>query len=306
VGLLDRLKGRLGRTRDQISDGISGVFRGGRTMDAAMLGELEELLYTSDLGPLAGDVVADLGRKHRRGEVKDEAGVRAALREILLDKLQREAGELDPRTTDGSPFVILVVGVNGSGKTTSIAKLANRYAERGLRVLVGACDTYRAAASSQLHIWADRSNVEIVKKEDGADPAAVAYEACETADVLGYDTVILDTAGRLHTQKNLMEELKKIRRVVQKRLPGAPHEVWLVMDGTNGQNAIQQAKLFREAVELTGLIVAKLDGTARGGALFTITRELGLPVRYVGTGESKELIEVFEPEAFVDAIVGAG
>jgi len=305
VGLLDRLKTRLGRTREALSDGISGLFKGGRPMDDAMLGELEELLYTSDLGPMASEVVEDLSRKHRRGEVKDEAGVRQALREILLDRLQREADELDPRTTDGSPFVILVVGVNGSGKTTSIAKLANRYAERGLRVLVGACDTYRAAASAQLHIWADRSNVEIVKKEEGADPAAVAFEACETADVLGYDVVILDTAGRLHTQKNLMEELKKIRRVVNKRLPAAPHEVWLVMDGTNGQNAIQQAKLFREAVELTGLVVAKLDGTARGGAIFTITKELGLPVRYVGTGEQKELIEVFEPQAFVDAIVGS-
>ena len=306
MGLLDRLKSRLGRTREAISDGIAGIFKGGRPIDAAMLGELEELLYTSDLGPLAAEVCEDIARKHRRGEVKDEAGVRAALREVLLDRLQRESDELDPRTADGSPFVILVVGVNGSGKTTSIAKLANRFAEAGRSVLVGACDTYRAAASDQLHIWADRSGVEIVKKEEGADPAAVAFEACETADVLGYDTVILDTAGRLHTQKNLMEELKKIRRVVSKRLPGAPHEVWLVMDGTNGQNAIQQAKLFREAVELTGLIVAKLDGTARGGALFTITKELGLPVRYVGTGESKELIEVFEPESFVDAIVTSG
>jgi fused signal recognition particle receptor len=303
MGLLDRLKTRLGRTRAKLSDGIAGLFKGGRPMDEALLGELEELLYTSDLGPLTGEVVEDLARLHRRGEVKDEAAVRAALKAALLERLQADSDEIDPRTADGTPFVILVVGVNGSGKTTSIAKLANRFAERDLRVLVGACDTYRAAASEQLHIWADRSNVEIVKKEEGADPAAVAFEACETADVLGYDTVILDTAGRLHTQKNLMEELKKIRRVVQKRLPGAPHEVWLVMDGTNGQNAIQQAKLFREAVELTGLVVAKLDGTARGGALFTITRELGLPVRYVGTGESKELIEVFEPETFVDAIV---
>jgi fused signal recognition particle receptor len=282
------------------------MFRGGRPMDAAMLGELEELLYTSDLGPVAGEVVEELARQHRRGEIRDEAGVRAALRAALLERLQRESAEIDPRTADGTPFVILVVGVNGSGKTTSIAKLAHRYVTRGLQVLVGACDTYRAAASDQLHIWAERSGVEIVKKAEGSDPAAVAFEACETADVLGYDTVILDTAGRLHTQKNLMEELKKIRRVVAKRLPGAPHEVWLVMDGTNGQNAIQQAKLFREAVELTGLVVAKLDGTARGGAIFTITKELGLPVRYVGTGETKELIELFEPEAFADAIVGAG
>jgi fused signal recognition particle receptor len=304
VGLLDRLKAQLTRTREKLSDGIAGLFQGGRAMDAALLAELEELLYTSDLGPVAAEVVEELGRLHRRGEVKTEADVRAALKSTLLDRLQRERAEITPKNPAGGPFVILIVGVNGSGKTTSIAKLAHRYREAGLSVLVGACDTYRAAASDQLHIWAERSGVQIVKKGEGADPAAVAYEAAETADVLGYDVVLLDTAGRLHTQKNLMEELKKIRRVVEKRLPGAPHEVWLVIDGTNGQNAIQQAKLFREAVELTGLIVAKLDGTARGGALFTITRELGLPVRYVGTGETKERLEVFEPEPFVDAIVG--
>ena len=273
-------------------------------MDADLLLELEELLYTSDLGAVAGELVEELGQLHRRGELKGEDDVREALRSKLLDRLQRETEEIDPRR-QGGPFVILVVGVNGSGKTTSIAKLAYRFRERGLQVLVGACDTYRAAASDQLHIWAERSGVEIVKKGEGADPAAVAFEAIETADVLGYDVVLLDTAGRLHTQKNLMEELTKIRRVVSKRLEGAPNEVWLVMDGTNGQNAIQQAKLFLEAVDLTGLIVAKLDGTARGGALFTITRELGLPVRYVGTGEAMELLEVFEPEAFVDAIVGS-
>jgi fused signal recognition particle receptor len=306
VGILDRLRSGLGRTREKVSDGITGLFKGGREMDAALLSELEELLYTSDLGTVASEVVEELGRQHRRGEVKTEADVRSALKSALLERLQGEGEEIPLRAPNGGPFVILVVGVNGSGKTTTIAKLAHRYHARGLSVLVGACDTYRAAASDQLHVWAERSSVEIVRKEDGADPAAVAFEAVETADVLGYDVVLLDTAGRLHTQKNLMEELKKIRRVVAKRLPGAPHEVWLVMDGTNGQNAIQQAKLFREAVELTGLLIAKLDGTARGGALFAITRELGLPVRYVGTGESKERLEVFDPEAFVEAIIGAG
>ena len=306
MALLDRLKKRLTRTREAISDGISGLFRGGRAMDEAALLELEELLYTSDLGPVASEVVEELGRLHKRGEVKDEAGVRAALRDALLERLQDESGELELSTGTDEPFVILVVGVNGSGKTTSIAKLAHRFASRGRRVLVGACDTYRAAASEQLSIWADRSEVEIVKKGEGADPAAVAFEAVETAVVLGYDVVLLDTAGRLHTQKNLMEELGKIRRVVGKRLPGAPHETWLVLDGTNGQNAIQQAKLFREMVEVTGLVVTKLDGTARGGAIFGITRELGIPVRYVGTGEDKDLLEVFEPEAFAEAIVGKG
>jgi len=303
MSLLERLRSRLGQTRSKLSDGVAGLFKGGRPLDANLLTELEELLYTADLGPVAGEIVEEIGRLHKRGEVRGETDVRAALRSMLLDRLPRAQEEIDPRSAEG-PFVILVVGVNGSGKTTSIAKLAHRFDERGLRVLVGACDTYRAAASDQLHIWAERSGVEIVKKGEGADPAAVAFEAVETAEVLGYDLCILDTAGRLHTQKNLMEELRKIRRAVDKRLPGAPHEVWLVMDATNGQNAVQQAKLFGEAVDLTGLVVAKLDGTARAGAIFTISDELGLPVRYVGTGESKELLEVFEPAAFVDAIVG--
>ena len=193
--------------------------------------------------------------------------------------------------------------MNGSGKTTSIAKLAYRYGARGHSVLVGACDTYRAAASEQLTIWADRSKVEIVKKGEGADPAAVAFEALETAAVLDYEVVILDTAGRLHTQKPLMDELRKIHKVAQKKLAGAPHEVWLVLDATAGQNALVQARMFTEAVQVTGVIVAKLDGTARAGALFRIRAELGLPVRYVGTGEGKEDFEVFDPEVFVDAIL---
>jgi len=303
MGLFDRLKSRLGRTRNALADGISSLFRGGRPMDAALLSELEELLYNADLGPVATEVVADLGRLHARGELKGEEDVRAALRAALLERLPTGGGEL---TYDHEPTVVLVVGVNGSGKTTTIAKLAHRFQQAGKHVLVGACDTYRAAAADQLEIWAGRSEVEIVRKTEGADPAAVAFEALETALVLGHEVVILDTAGRLHTQKNLMEELKKIHRVVGKKLPGAPHEVWLVVDGTNGQNAIQQARLFTQAVEVTGLVITKLDGTARGGAIFGIERELGLPVHYIGTGESKELLEAFEREAFVDAILSAG
>lgn len=300
MGLLDRLKGRLTRTRTALSDGIAGLFRGGRAMDAALLADLEDLLFTADLGPIASEVIEELGRQHKRGEIKGEEELRVALRAALLERLQKGPGEIEWRA---SPTVILVVGVNGSGKTTTIAKLAHRFHRQQKQVLVGACDTYRAAAADQLQIWAGRSEVEIVRKEEGADPAAVAFEALETALVLGYDVVILDTAGRLHTQKNLMEELKKVHRVVSRKLPGAPHETWLVIDGTNGQNAIQQAKLFTEAVSCTGIIVAKLDGTARGGAVFGIARELGLPVRYIGTGEALELLEVFEPEAFVEAIL---
>ena len=303
MGLLERLSARLGRTRTALSDGIAGLFRGGRPMDADTLAGLEELLYTADLGPVTVEVVGELERRHRRGEIRGEADVRAALRAALLERLGGEHGE---PALEANPTVVLVVGVNGSGKTTTIAKLAHRFHRMGKHVLVGACDTYRAAASDQLAIWAERSEVEIVSRGEGADPAAVAFEALETALALGHEIVLLDTAGRLHTQRNLMDELAKIQRVVAKKIPGAPHEVWLVLDGTNGQNAIQQAKLFTEAVSVTGLIIAKLDGTARGGAVFGIERELGIPVRYIGTGESLELLEVFEPEAFVDAVLASG
>jgi fused signal recognition particle receptor len=300
VGLLERIRTRLGRTRSALSDGIAGLFRGGREMDEQLLGELEALLYSADLGTLATELIADLQRRHKRGEVRGEADVRASLRGSLLERLRPAAAEFTPTTR---PAVILIVGVNGSGKTTTIAKLAHRFAARGHSVLVGACDTYRAAAADQLAVWADRSRVEIVRKEEGADPAAVAFEALEAATVLDYEIVLLDTAGRLHVHKQLMEELKKIQRVAARKIEGAPHEVWLVLDATNGQNAIQQARLFTEAVQVTGVIVAKLDGTARAGALFRIQRELNLPVHYVGTGEGKEDFEGFEPEAFVDAIL---
>lgn len=303
MGLFERLKSRLSRTRSALSDGISGLFRGGRPMDASLLSELEELLYTADLGPIATELVEELGRLHRRGEVKGEEDVRNALRSMLLDRLGEGAGELE---LEARPTVVLVVGVNGSGKTTSIAKLAHRFQSRGRSVLVGACDTFRAAAADQLGVWAERAGVRLVRQDEGADPAAVAYDAVDAAVSGSLDLVLLDTAGRLHTQKNLMEELRKVQRVVGRRLPGAPHEVFLVLDGTNGQNAIQQAREFTAAVEVTGLVVAKLDGTARGGAVFGIHQALGLPVRYIGTGESMELLEAFDAESFVDAVLSTG
>ncbi len=305
MGLFSRLKQRLSKTRSAISDGVSAIFRGGRPIDEQLLGELEELLYTSDLGPLASELIEELARLHKRGELKGEEDVRASLRATLLEKLDQEGGEVD--LDQHSPTVILIVGVNGSGKTTTIAKLAHRFQEQGKSVLLGAGDTFRAAAADQLEIWAQRNGADIVRQhKDGADPAAVAFDSVDAALARGRDVVLIDTAGRLHTQKNLMEELNKIRRVIAKRLEGAPHHVWLVLDGTNGQNAIQQAKQFTAAVEVSGLIVAKLDGTARGGAVFSIHKALGLPVRYVGTGEELALLEAFEPGAFVDAIVAKG
>ncbi len=300
MGLFDRLVGRLTKSRQAISDGISGLFRGGRPIDEAMLVELEELLYTADLGPVASEVSAELARAHRRGEIKGEEDVRTHMRELLLARLGAVKGEID---LSNHPTVVLVAGVNGSGKTTSIAKLAHRFRLQGKRVIVAACDTFRAAASAQLAIWAERSGVEIVQKGEGADPAAVAFDAVEAALARDADVLIVDTAGRLHTQLNLMAELGKIERVIRRRIPDAPHECLLVLDATNGQNAVQQAREFTAAIRVTGLVVAKLDGTARGGAIFGIESALGIPVRYVGTGESLEFLEPFDPEAFVDALV---
>ena len=302
MGLFDRLKERLTRTRTALSDGISSIFRGGRKIDAALLDELEELLYTSDLGPVATAISGELARLHKRGELKGEEDVRAKLREILLQKLDQAPAQLDFST---KPLVILIVGVNGSGKTTSIAKLCHRFAQQGKSVIVGAGDTFRAAAADQLETWAQRTGADIVRShQDGADPAAIAFDTVQAATARGKDVAIIDTAGRLHTQKNLMAEMEKVRRVAGRNVEGAPHETWLVIDGTNGQNAIQQAREFTSSVEVTGLIIAKLDGTARGGAIFGIKEALGLPVRFIGTGESMELLEEFEPEAFVDAILG--
>ncbi|MDP6538376.1 MAG: signal recognition particle-docking protein FtsY [Planctomycetota bacterium] len=304
MGLIGRLKGRLGRTRSAISDGISGLFRGGREIDADLLAQLEDLLYSSDLGPVAGTLCDELTRLHRRGELRDEEGVRDALRALLLERLAQPVEEVD---LSHEPTVILVVGVNGSGKTTTIAKLAHRFQAQGKSVLLGAADTFRAAAARQLEVWAERNDAPIVRPErDGYDPAAIAFDSCESAEALGIDVVLIDTAGRLHTQKNLMSELEKVRRVIAKRIPGAPHETWLVLDGTNGQNAVLQAREFTSAVEVTGLVVAKLDGTARGGAVFGIKEALGLPVRYIGTGETLGELEVFEPRSYVEAILGGG
>jgi fused signal recognition particle receptor len=302
VGLLDRLRERLTRTRTALSDRISGLFRGGRPIDDALFSELESMLYSADLGPVAAEVVEEIARLHRRGDVKGEEDVRAALKKLLVERLPATPGEVEIRA---KPTVILVVGVNGSGKTTTIAKLAHRIQSKGKRVLLGAGDTFRAAAADQLEIWAQRNRAEIVRAKPGADPASVAFEAVDAAVARGMDAVLVDTAGRLHTQKNLMDELLKVRRVIARRLPGAPHETLLVLDATNGQNAVQQAKLFTAAVEVTGLVLAKLDGTARGGAVFGIQGALGLPVRYIGTGEKLEMLEPFDREAFVDAIVGA-
>lgn len=302
MGLLDRLKNRLTKTRTAISDGLSGLFRGGREIDAELLAELEDVLYTADLGPLASELVAEAGRRHRRGELKGEEQLREFLHAELLDRLQASTAELQ---ITQKPTVVLVVGVNGSGKTTSIAKLSARFIQAGHRVGIAACDTFRAAAADQLEVWAGRTGAELVRSHEGADPAAVAFDATDRAVREEWDVLLVDTAGRLHTQANLMAELEKVQRVIEKRLGRAPDETVLVIDGTNGQNAIAQAREFTAAVDVGGLVVAKLDGTARGGSVFGIRKALGLPVRYLGTGETLEGLEAFEPRAFVDALLGA-
>lgn len=302
MGLFDRLKARLGRTREKLSDGITGLFKGGRAIDQDLIDELEELLYDADLGAVAESIVGEIDRLHKRGAIQGEDEVRAVMRETLLGLLdiEGEFGELELRA---APTVILVVGVNGSGKTTTIAKLAHRMQGAGHSVLLGACDTFRAAAAEQLGIWAERNGAPLVRGAEGADPASVAFDSVESAEVLGIDVALIDTAGRLHTQKNLMQELEKVQRVIARRIPDAPHEVLLVIDGTNGQNAIQQAQEFTRSVSVTGLVITKLDGTARGGAVFAIVQSLGLPVRYIGTGETLEGLEPFEARAFVDAVL---
>jgi len=304
MGVFARLKSRLGKTREAIGDGISGLFRGGREIDEGLFSELEELLWTSDLGPIAAELCEELARLHRRGELHGEDDVRAHLRSLLSERLDEVA--LEPSAPASGPLIVLVVGVNGSGKTTSIAKLAHRFQEQGKSVLLGAADTFRAAAADQLEVWAERNDVRIVRSHaDGADPAAVAFDAAKAGVDDGVDIVLVDTAGRLHTQKNLLDELDKVRRVLGKAVEGAPHETWLVIDATNGQNAVQQAREFTSAVEVTGLVLAKLDGTARGGAVFGIREALDLPVLYVGTGETLADLDPFDPNAFIDAIVPA-
>ncbi len=294
------LKG-LRKTREKLGSGLSRLFGGGRKLDEDLLEELEEVLYTADLGITGTEVVEKIQAAWKKKELRETEEVPPFLRKLLLEALLGSAGTL--KRADQGPTVILVAGVNGSGKTTSIAKLAKWLKDQDLKVLLCAADTFRAAAVEQLTLWADRIGVDIVKQATGADPAAVAFDAADAALARGVDYLIVDTAGRLHTQKNLMRELEKIIRVIQKRIPEAPHETLLVLDSTTGQNALRQAAEFGKVAPITGLILAKLDGTARGGAIFGIRKELEIPVKFVGLGEGLEDILPFEPEAFVDGVL---
>jgi fused signal recognition particle receptor len=288
-------RGGLSRTRGAFIGKLEGLLRSRTSLDEATLGEVETILYGADLGVrMAEELLGEVRRLRSPDEVRPALEAKA---QALLASLP--SAVVEPRE---KPHVILVVGVNGSGKTTSIGKLAARYAREGKRVIVAAGDTYRAAAIEQLAIWAERAGVEIVKGAPGGDPASVAFDALKAARTRGFDVVIVDTAGRLQTDQGLMDELAKIQRVMRKEMASAPHEVLLVLDGNTGQNAIRQAQEFKKAVAVSGIVLSKLDGTARGGVVLGIAQEVGLPVRYVGLGESLEDLADFDAHAFVEAL----
>lgn len=298
---VEYLREHLGKTRDKITSSLSAVLTFGRDIDDSLLDELEETLISDDIGVETTDkLVSDLREAYRSRRIVKSEDIVPFLKEHMKSYWPRQDRQL--KIAESGPTVILVAGINGSGKTTSIAKLAYVLSRNDKKVIVAACDTFRAAAVEQLTIWAERIGVQIVKHKSGADPAAVAYDACDAAIARGADFLILDTAGRLHTQKHLMNELTKIRNVVAKRIPGSPHEVLLVLDSTTGQNAIIQAEMFTEAIDVTGIFLAKLDGTARGGIVIAIKDMLDIPVKFIGLGEKPEDIAEFDPEEFVEAL----
>lgn len=300
---LDKLKGALNKTSAVLSTDVRTLFVPGRQIDASFLDELEEKLITADMGVARAAKIRDeIHDRWRLGRIRNAKEAEGIVREEM-GRGWKDAATRELRFAPTKPTVIMVCGVNGAGKTTSIAKLAWLLkAQMGKQVLLAAGDTFRAAAVEQLALWAGRLGVEIIKQQTGADPAAVAWDACEAAVARGVDVLIVDTAGRLHTQEGLMRELHKIRNVIAKKIEGAPHETLLVLDATTGQNAINQAKHFKRVVEVTGLFLAKLDGTAKGGVVLAIRDELDIPVKFVGLGETPQDIETFDPQRFVEAL----
>ncbi|MEY3712723.1 MAG: signal recognition particle-docking protein FtsY [Pseudomonadota bacterium] len=301
-GFFARLKDRLIKPQGGLATGLARLF-GARKIDAEILEELETRLLQADVGvAVTTDLLEGLRKRIARHQLDDVDALRQALREDITAVLQPVA---KPLVIDRSikPYTILVVGVNGSGKTTSIGKLATRYTRDGLKVMLAAGDTFRAAAVEQIGIWADRSGAELIAQQSGADPAAVAFDAFNAARSRGVDVLIADTAGRLQAQAHLMEELRKVRRVLGKADPSAPHEVLLVLDANQGQNALVQAKQFHEAVGVTGLVLTKLDGTAKGGIVLAIAKQLGLPIRYIGIGEGADDFGEFDAAAFAAALI---
>lgn len=300
-GFFERLKQGLSKTSATLVGGIDRLLLGKKEIDADTLEELEEVLISADIGVTTTvELVRRLEQRLKRDELKDGDALRKALKEDILTMIAPYAVPLDPNRQ--TPFVILVIGVNGVGKTTTIGKLASRYSLEGKKVLIVAGDTFRAAAAGQLAVWAERAGVDIVRHKEGADPSAVVFDGCKAAMARKADIMIVDTAGRLHTKVNLMEELKKICRIISREMPGAPHETLLVLDAGTGQNAISQAKVFKEASAVSGIALTKLDGTAKGGVVIAVCSELKLPLRFIGIGESIEDLRDFEPKQFVEAL----
>ncbi|MDX1707036.1 MAG: signal recognition particle-docking protein FtsY [Desulfobacterales bacterium] len=297
-GYFRRLKERLSKTRKTFSGGFDKIFSQKQKIDDDLLEELEELLITSDIGV---QTALALVEKIAASKISDGDQIKSLLKAEILSLLAPQTPELHEHRSP--PQVVMVVGVNGTGKTTTIGKLAAQASQSGKKVLIGAADTFRAAAIDQLVIWADRAQADIVKHKEMADPAAVAFDAVEAAKARGADLVLIDTAGRLHTKVNLMEELKKIKRAVSKTIADAPHEVLLVLDATTGQNAISQAELFHEALGVTGLALTKLDGTAKGGIVISICNTLKIPLKYIGIGEQVNDLQEFDAAQFVDALI---
>ena len=301
-GFFARLKSGLQKTRSSLAGGIENVVHGKAKVGPELLEELEEILLIADVGMnSASFILEDLKKDVAKNRIRENEEVLEQLKSRMKEILSQN---IKPITfTENKPLVILMVGVNGSGKTTTIGKLAQRWKQEGKKVLLAAGDTFRAAAINQLQVWADRAGINCISQKSGADPSAVAYDAVQAAISRDMDVVLIDTAGRLQTNQNLMEELKKIKRVIGKVLPGAPHETLLVLDATLGQNSISQAKLFHETLELDGFVMTKLDGTAKGGVLFNLSGELKLPIYFIGVGEKAEDLQEFDPDRFVEALI---
>lgn len=301
MGFFDKLKNGLGKTKQTINEKINDVFANFRKVDEELLEELEEALIMSDIGiETSTRIINELRTRIKKENIQDEDSVRKALKEEMIKLLEVGNAELN---LESKPAVILVVGVNGVGKTTSIGKIANNLRKSGKKVVIAAADTFRAAAVEQIEIWAERADCELVKKPEGVDPASVVFDAIQVAKEKKADVLICDTAGRLHNKKNLMDELGKINKVINKELPDASKEVLLVLDGTTGQNAIMQVKAFKETTDITGIVLTKLDGTAKGGVVVGIVAENQIPVKYIGVGEQIDDMEVFNSNDFIDAII---
>ena len=299
--LLDKLKAGIQKTRSGLVDRLEDVLSGKKEIDADLLEELEYTLITADLGVrTVQDILERIRQRVDRKLTSDAEEIRGLIREQLLEILK--ASETPLSAIAMPPAVVMVVGVNGAGKTTTIGKLANRFLGEGRKVLLCAADTFRAAAIEQLEVWAQRAQVDLIRQKTGADPSAVVFDALQAAKARAVDYVIVDTAGRLHTKENLMAELEKMRRTCQRVIPGSPHQVWLVLDATTGQNGLEQARKFTESAGVTGIILTKLDGTAKGGVVVAIARELNLPIRFIGVGEKIDDLLPFEPEKFVESL----